>query len=330
MRYCISLLTLAVITTLIACTDTASTTPEPPISAEVTIAPATPTSSEITPVVEITANPTSPPTTAVATVLATPTPFSATAVPVIPITPTPCEVTLTPPGRTPVPDWFGAPTPTAYPATGIGDGPRSSCRANDGGETVLRWGEPGIDLIETRFAEHFVKWTADGSRIIFGYDGAIWSVESIGSKPRIVVDANPGYRPHGYPALPYGLHADVSIKGCRIVYSTCQFITEHPLFSQFRFELLGRLDLYDPVVFHYEIATARIDGTDLQRLTDNEWIDHFPTWSPDGSRIAFIAESPVHIQSHSGVDGEQLYTMKRMAQMSDVTKTLAFDIHNKR
>ena len=313
MRYCISLLTLAVITTLIACTDTASTTPEPPISAEVTIAPATPTSSEITPVVEITANPTSPPTTAVATVLATPTPFSATAVPVIPITPTPCEVTLTPPGRTPVPDWFGAPTPTAYPATGIGDGPRSSCRANDGGETVLRWGEPGIDLIETRFAEHFVKWTADGSRIIFGYDGAIWSVESIGSKPRIVVDANPGYRPHGYPALPYGLHADVSIKGCRIVYSTCQFITEHPLFSQFRFELLGRLDLYDPVVFHYEIATARIDGTDLQRLTDNEWIDHFPTWSPDGSRIAFIAETQ---GGRECFDSNQLYTMN--ADGSDV------------
>jgi len=39
----------------------------------------------------------------------------------------------------------------------------------------------------------------------------------------------------------------------------------------------GRFDLY----------TMRSDGTDLVQLTDDELIEHNPSWSPDGSRIVF-------------------------------------------
>ena len=307
LRCSLALITLLAVTVLIACADTASKapvvteTPTLPVSAT-----STPSSATAIPVMP--ATPTLPTSTEVPAVVATPTPFSVTAVPVVPVTPTPCELALTPSVRTPVPDWFGVPTPTAFPrATGSRDSYRSTCRPNVGGSTEYFEGEPGFHFLKTIFAEHFVKWTADGSRIIFGYDGAIWSVDATGSGPQIVADANPGYRPHGYPALPFGLYADISIKGCRIVYSTCEFIPEHPLFSRYAFELLGDSEKHDPVVFHYELATARIDGSDLRRLTENEWIDHFPTWSPDGTRIAFIADT----QGGRECSGsKQLYTMK--------------------
>ena len=40
---------------------------------------------------------------------------------------------------------------------------------------------------------------------------------------------------------------------------------------------------------HYEIASANLDGSGYRRLTDADGSDILPTWSPDGSRIAFIS-----------------------------------------
>jgi Tol biopolymer transport system component len=37
----------------------------------------------------------------------------------------------------------------------------------------------------------------------------------------------------------------------------------------------------------FDLWTVRPDGTDLVQLTDDEATDTFPSWSPDGSRIAF-------------------------------------------
>ena len=38
---------------------------------------------------------------------------------------------------------------------------------------------------------------------------------------------------------------------------------------------------------NYEIYTMNADGTNIQRLTENEFVDQEPTWSPDGSQITF-------------------------------------------
>ncbi len=40
--------------------------------------------------------------------------------------------------------------------------------------------------------------------------------------------------------------------------------------------------------FNYEIAVINLDGTDQERITDNGFLDHYPVYSPDGNRIAFI------------------------------------------
>ena len=38
-----------------------------------------------------------------------------------------------------------------------------------------------------------------------------------------------------------------------------------------------------------EIFSIGIDGQDLQRLTHNRYLDTYPTWSPDGTQIAYLS-----------------------------------------
>ena len=122
--------------------------------------------------------------------------------------------------------------------------------------------------------EHFIDWTPDGSRLIFDDGTAVMVVDADGSRLRAIVDANPGF------SLRHGFHADVSPDGSRIAYSSCQYSTDGLIFQGRPHS--GRMK------YHYEIASVAIDGSESKRLTENGYMDHYPTWSPDGSRIAFI------------------------------------------
>ena len=55
-----------------------------------------------------------------------------------------------------------------------------------------------------------------------------------------------------------------------------------------------------------DIGTAALDGSDYQRLTDDDSVDDFnPSWSPDGTRIAFLSwrEPPgIYIMAADGSD----------------------------
>ena len=78
----------------------------------------------------------------------------------------------------------------------------------------------------------------------------------------------------------HGSHVSVSPDGSRVAYSTCEY-RRHP-----SPEGSGKLHLNN--VLGYEIATADVSGSDRERLTANGLFDSYPTWSPDGTRIAFI------------------------------------------
>ena len=101
-------------------------------------------------------------------------------------------------------------------------------------------------------------------------------VDVAGTQLDTIVDANPGHR------FDFEFHANLSPDGARILYSSCEFPT-------------GDIDMSMPDArserqkFHYEIATVTLDGSASERLTENDYIDHYPVWSPDTTHIAFMA-----------------------------------------
>ena len=246
---------------------------------------------------EIQPTPTTAPTPTPREVQPTPTP---TASPVSP-TPTPREVVPMPVSVSPTPtpqevtEVGAQPTPTPTPRTLEIDG-------GDGGGPCGSWG-PSLPPSSTEFgveySTQFLEWTPDGRYLLFSdrstsserWHSAISIVDGEGSEVRTIVDANPG------GSFPYGFYADLSLDGARIVYSSCEYRTS----------------------FDYEIATIGIDGTSPERLTRNSHYDHYPVWSPDGTRIAFLANPRAQYFSGSPRD-MQLFTMS--ADGSDVSSAL--------
>ncbi len=137
----------------------------------------------------------------------------------------------------------------------------------------------------------FLSWTPDGAHIVFASEQEDWTysagqtaagifvVDAEGSRLRKLVDANP-VKGYGFA---YGFHADLSPDGTRILYTSCEFPTVVGTDGNPTREA-SRAD------FNYEIAVINLDGSGQQRLTENQFLDQFPVWSPDGSRIAFISD----------------------------------------
>ena len=84
-------------------------------------------------------------------------------------------------------------------------------------------------------------------------------------------------------------HFDISPDGTYIVYSTC----EYPIFKA------AGAENNDVRHYQYEIGTVRVDGTRKRRLTANNSYENYPTWSPDGGRVAFISFSSGHWRDSS-------------------------------
>ena len=112
--------------------------------------------------------------------------------------------------------------------------------------------------------------------MVFDLGYATWVVDAEGATVRKIVDADPeSHLGRGQ----YRYYADVSPDGSRIVYSTCEY-------TYYDHDAVGwRYNL------GYELAAVNVDGSDLQRLTDNLHFENYPVWSPDGIRIAFIAHN---------------------------------------
>ena len=93
-------------------------------------------------------------------------------------------------------------------------------------------------------------------------------------RPFIELSAqDPEYGALGGEYIPF---ADASSNAGRVVFNTCFYTTALPPPKV-------------PNYFQSEIATADFDGSNPRRLTENTFEDIFPSWSPDGKRIAFLS-----------------------------------------
>ncbi len=158
-----------------------------------------------------------------------------------------------------------------------------------------------------------VKWNPEGSKIYFsqryfspgmgesraaldeGVD--IYSAAADGSRlVRVARTSSPWERSEPAPAEgelgPAWMTAfDVSPDGRHIVYSRCTSLA--------RPGADGRPAEHD---YGYELALADSDGEYDVRLTTNGRFDNFPTWSPDGRRIAYYSGAFLHTMAIDGTD----------------------------
>ena len=127
--------------------------------------------------------------------------------------------------------------------------------------------------------EHFLHWAEGGTHLVFDHDDKILALDIAGAQLREVADADVDYKGIGGPddghRFAFGLYADVSPDGSRIVYSSCEYLLHEP-------------DPRGIISEDYEIVAMNIDGTDKKRLTKNQYFDHYPVWSPDGTQIATV------------------------------------------
>ena len=115
---------------------------------------------------------------------------------------------------------------------------------------------------------HPPQWFPDGERIAFSHEGAVYVVDSAGSHLQLVDGGD------GELDLAYG--PSVSPDGSRIAYAA-----------------------YEE---SWEIVTARPDGSDWLRLTEDNMSNLNPIWSPDGTRIFFLDSTALYAVAEDSSD----------------------------
>ena len=164
----------------------------------------------------------------------------------------------------------------------------------------------------------FVRWSRDGSAIIFSRDSAI----DFSRDSDVVWVAPDGSALRQLPVVGPMTAVDVSPDGSQVVYSTCAYPT-NPGFTytpstRHETDADGNpiivITSVDPnpelLNYDHELVRVNVDGSEPQRLTTNTRFDSYPAWSPDGTRIAYLSidhRYPTFSNSHS--DFLRLYTM---------------------
>ena len=151
------------------------------------------------------------------------------------------------------------------------------------------------DLTQHMHESNFLGWSSDNSLLIYSSSDDIVVFSTVRRSTEIIHESK-SFDGHPDP----GVFASFRPESRDIVYSTCY----------------RESDPKAPFIWDYEIAIAEssIDQNsrlsydwESQLLTDNNDIDHYPIWSPDGNSIAFLSSRYTleGVQDHA----VQLYVM---------------------
>lgn len=185
----------------------------------------------------------------------------------------------------------------------------------DGDELRQLTSGPGEDVTPV--------WSSDGTHIVFASssDGNedIWIMQADGTGRRRLTnhpasDSHPSLSPDGQLVVFCSTRGDgenddiyiinVDGSGLRRLTDNGLYWDTFPSFSpdgrKILFRRLLRERSSEGTLFNSEVMVMNTDGTDVVNLTRNAWFDGWPSWSPDGSRIAF---------SSNRSDTYQIYVM---------------------
>ena len=124
----------------------------------------------------------------------------------------------------------------------------------------------------------FAQWSANGAVVVFSHDAQLYAVVPDGSRLRHITDPGTEQR---QPLIGSGETAfSVSPDGERLVYATCE--------SRRQVEGPGSGDWQN----QQDLVVASLNGAYHRRLTVSPAFESFPSWSPDGARVAYVAIEP--------------------------------------
>lgn len=109
----------------------------------------------------------------------------------------------------------------------------------------------------------------------------------------------------------FGIYAfDLTTEKVTLLYSTPQKMSGLQLNSAG--DTFAFFQEFGGEGFEYEeICTVKVDGSQYQRLTSNDVIDTYPSWSPDGKKLAFLSwrdeTMDIYVMDKDGGNVKKLY-----------------------
>ena len=135
-----------------------------------------------------------------------------------------------------------------------------------------------LPVEEVWFWANAVRWHPDGSVVFFSQGPVVYEAARDSSRITVVADAASSDRTQGRPVIDfYGpmTSFDIAPQGDRLVFGTCAYRQDAPTVVDTDHE--------------YEIAVVELGSAIVERLTTNRHFENYPSWSPDGTRIALVA-----------------------------------------